>query len=49
MTSRCEICKLHGYADKKPGSLISKFWRWHTKWCPNWKAYQKELAKQKEH
>ncbi|NQT56216.1 MAG: hypothetical protein HQ551_08315 [Desulfobacteraceae bacterium] len=48
MTSRCEVCKLHGYADKKPGSLIGKLWRWHTKWCPNWKAYQEELAKQKE-
>jgi len=30
---------------RKPGSLISKLWRWHTKWCPGWKAYQEELAK----
>jgi len=48
MTSRCEVCKLHSYAEKKPGSLIARLWQWHTKWCPGWKAYQRELAKQKE-
>jgi hypothetical protein len=34
-------------AEKKPKSIISKIWRWHTGWCPGWKAYQKELAEQK--
>jgi hypothetical protein len=24
---------------------MSKIWKWHTTWCPGWKAYQKELAK----
>jgi hypothetical protein len=33
-------------AEKKPNSIISKIWRWHTGWCPGWKAYQKELAQQ---
>jgi predicted metal-dependent hydrolase len=23
--------------------LISRFWRWHTNWCPGWKAYVQEL------
>ncbi len=44
MKSRCENCKLRKYAEKKPDSLIAKIWKWHTKWCPGWKAYQREMA-----
>ena len=25
-------------------SLMARLWRWHTNWCPGWKAYQKALA-----
>jgi hypothetical protein len=25
---------------------IKMLWRWHTGWCPGWKAYQAHLAKQ---
>jgi len=25
---------------------MSRLWRWHTKWCPGWKAYQRELGEQ---
>jgi hypothetical protein len=32
-------------AEKKPEALMSRIWKWHTTWCPGWKAYQKELAK----
>ena len=46
--SNCESCKLRSYAERKPKSLIAKFWRWHTKWCPGWKAYQRQLAEQQE-
>jgi len=46
MESRCEVCKLRRYAERKPKSLISRIWRWHTTWCPGWKAYQKELARE---
>ncbi len=31
-------------AEKNPKSIISRIWRWHTGWCPGWKAYQAELA-----
>jgi len=31
-------------AEKKPDSIISRIWRWHTTWCPGWKKYQQELA-----
>ena len=43
MKSNCENCKLHRYADRKPGSILARLWRWHTKWCPGLKAYQVEL------
>jgi len=32
-------------AEKNPQAIMSKIWKWHTGWCPGWKAYQKELAK----
>jgi hypothetical protein len=44
MSSNCGSCPFRNYADRKPKSLIAKIWRWHTKWCPGWKAYQKDLA-----
>jgi hypothetical protein len=33
-------------AEAKPKSLMARLWRWHTTWCPGWKAYQEHLAKQ---
>jgi hypothetical protein len=41
--SKCATCPMRARAEKNPGSLLSKIWRWHTKWCPGWKAYQGEL------
>jgi hypothetical protein len=26
--------------------LMARLWRWHTGWCPGWKAYQAYLAEQ---
>jgi hypothetical protein len=40
----CETCPLRRYSDRRPQSIISRVWRWHTGWCPGWKAYQKSLA-----
>ncbi|MCK4872675.1 MAG: hypothetical protein KAS72_08120 [Phycisphaerales bacterium] len=40
----CEHCKLRRYADRKPRSVIARLWRWHTRWCPGWKAYQRQLT-----
>jgi hypothetical protein len=42
----CETCRLKAYAERKPRSIIARIWRWHTGWCPGWKAYQKALAEQ---
>jgi hypothetical protein len=41
--SRCETCDLRARATAKPQSLMARLWRWHTRWCPGWKAYVKEL------
>ena len=45
-TFPCENCPMRKRAEAKPGSLFAKIWRWHTGWCPGWKAYQKHLAEQ---
>ena len=43
MKSKCGECKWRKSAEAKPQKLLSRLWKWHTKWCPGWKAYQKEL------
>ncbi len=45
-TFSCETCALRMKAEAKPTSLMARLWRWHTGWCPGWKAYQKHLAEQ---
>jgi len=30
-------------AEANPKALLSRIWRWHTGWCPGWKAYQEHL------
>ncbi len=40
----CATCGLRKRAEAKPNSLIARLWRWHTGWCPGWKAYQAALA-----
>ena len=42
----CETCPMRAKAEEKPKSLMARIWRWHTKWCPGWKAYQEHLASQ---
>ena len=42
--SRCQTCPLRARAEAKPHSLFGKVWRWHTGWCPGWKAYTRELT-----
>jgi len=43
---RCESCRLRKHAEERPNSLLARLWRWHTGWCPGWKAYQRSLAGQ---
>lgn len=39
----CENCRFQAYAERKPKSIIAWLWRWHAKWCPVWKGYQRRL------
>lgn len=41
---KCATCSLRVSAVAKPKSFKSRLWRWHTGWCPGWKAYQAYLA-----
>jgi hypothetical protein len=43
----CATCAARLKADQNPKSFMARLWRWHTTWCPGWKAYQKYLAEQK--
>jgi len=47
MESKCATCPMRKKAEENPHTLKARLWRWHTKWCPGWKAYQRELAAQK--
>jgi hypothetical protein len=40
---KCEDCGMRKRAEAKPNSLMARIWRWHTGWCPGWKAYQRSL------
>jgi len=44
MSSGCAECKMRLKAEQNPRAFLSRLWKWHTKWCPGWKAYQAELA-----
>jgi hypothetical protein len=37
------MCGLCARAENKPQSLFARLWRWHTSWCPGWKAYVQKL------
>ena len=43
---KCATCPMRLKAEEKPKSLVARFWRWHTGWCPGWKSYQEYLEKQ---
>ncbi len=47
MTSNCATCPWRAFAKKRPRSLRARLWRWHTAWCPGWKAYERELAERR--
>ena len=41
---KCGECSLRLSAEANPKSFKARLWRWHTSWCPGWKAYQQYLA-----
>ncbi|MBN1563585.1 MAG: hypothetical protein JXA10_07095 [Anaerolineae bacterium] len=44
----CETCPIRQRAEANPKSFVAWLWRFHTKFCPGWKAYQRSLAEQKQ-
>jgi len=46
MVSKCESCSMRQKAEANPSNFISRIWKWHTTWCPGWKAYQKSLQEE---
>ncbi len=46
MQSKCADWAMRKKAEANPKRLMSRIWRWHTRWCPGWKAYQRELQQQ---
>lgn len=45
-TFGCETCPLRKKAEAAPKSFLARLWRWHTRWCAGWKAYQAHLAEE---
>jgi len=43
-TASCETCPMRKKAEANPKSFVARLWRWHTGWCPGWKAYQASLT-----
>ena len=39
----CADCDFRHKYDEAPRSILGRLWRWHTNWCPGWKAYMREL------
>jgi len=39
----CANCPMRRWAEAHPQNPLARVWRWHTGWCPGWKAYQKSL------
>lgn len=44
----CANCRFRKYAERKPGTFIARLWRWHTGWCPGWRAYQRQLTETRQ-
>lgn len=44
----CENCKWRAYYERKPQSFLGRLWKWHTGFCPGWKAYQEYLKEHEE-
>jgi len=41
---KCATCPMRLKAEAKPKAFFARIWKWHTSWCPGWKAYQESLS-----
>ncbi|MEW6185787.1 MAG: hypothetical protein AB1585_08625 [Thermodesulfobacteriota bacterium] len=44
---KCETCAMRAKYDRNPKSFLGRFWRWHIRWCPGWKAYMGSLPEER--
>ena len=42
----CKKCRIRAYAEREPNSIVGRVWRWHSSWCPMWKAHQENRAEE---
>jgi len=47
-TKPCENCKMRRRYEENPKSLLSRFWHWHTSFCPGWKSYFNSLTPEQQ-
>ncbi len=47
-TYPCADCKMRYKYEKNTKSFISRFWHWHTGFCPGWKAYFNSLNQEEK-
>ena len=45
---RCASCDIRQRAEANPNAIMARVWKWHTRWCPGWRAYQNALAEADE-
>ena len=45
---RCATCSIRQRAEANPNAITARIWKWHTGWCPGWRAYQNALAEAEE-
>jgi hypothetical protein len=45
---KCATCPMRLKSEAKPKSFLARIWKWHTSWCPGWKAYQESLSSEEE-
>ncbi len=41
---KCENCAFRARYDRNPKSILGRLWKWHTGFCPGWKAYMGSLS-----
>jgi len=45
---RCASCGIRQRAEVNPNAIMARVWKWHTRCCPEWRAYQNALAEAEE-
>lgn len=45
---KCSACAFRAKYDNNPKSILGRLWRWHTNFCPGWKAYLKSISEEEK-